>query len=140
MNVLFLDVDAVLNSRATARKHGSYCIDPVLSGRFNELVKATNAIVILSSTHRLYQETRCAILAAGILFDGCTPDLPMLTRAHEITAWLKEHPEVTRYAVLDDAHVPRHPLFRTSLQYGLTDNICKAVIQHFASTCARLIG
>src|SRR5947209_8198478 len=90
MNVLFLDIDGVLNSRATA---GSYCIDPVLSARFIELVRATNAIVVLSSTHRLDQELRCAILAAGIVFDDSTPDLPTQTRADEITAWLREHPE-----------------------------------------------
>jgi len=38
MNVLFLDIDGVLNASATARKHGSYCIDPVLSERFKALV------------------------------------------------------------------------------------------------------
>jgi len=92
MNVLFLDIDGVLNSRVTARQHGSYCIDPILSDRFKALVEATNAIVILSSTHRLDQEARCAILAAGILFDGCTPDLPTQTRAHEIAAWWQKHP------------------------------------------------
>ena len=45
------------------------------SGRFNGLVEVTNARVILSSTHRLYEETRCGLLAAGILFEGCTADL-----------------------------------------------------------------
>lgn len=44
MNVLFLDIDGVLNSRATARKHGSYCIDPILSGRSNALVEAAKQL------------------------------------------------------------------------------------------------
>jgi hypothetical protein len=61
------------------------------SGRFNGLVEVTNARVILSSTHRLYEETRCGLLAAGILFEGCTPDLPTQTRAAEITAWWQKH-------------------------------------------------
>jgi hypothetical protein len=66
----------VLNSRIPTRKHGSYCIDPILAERFHALVEATSATVVLSSTHRLYEETRRGVLAAGILFDGCTPDLP----------------------------------------------------------------
>lgn len=70
MHVLFLDIDGVLNSRVTARKHGSYCIDPILSERFNALVEATNATVVLSSTHRFYEETRCGVFAAGILFEA----------------------------------------------------------------------
>ena len=131
MNTLFLDIDGVLNSRATFRKHGSYCIDPVLLGRFNRLIEATNAHVVLASTWRLYEEMRCDVLAAGILFQSCTPDLPTQTRADEITAWLKDHPEIKRYAVLDDEPVPGHPLFRTSSRYGLTERICRAVVRHF---------
>jgi hypothetical protein len=91
-NVLILEIDGVLNSRITARKHGSYCIDPILAERFHALVEATSGTVVLSSTHRLYEETRCGVLAAGILFDGCTPDLPTQTRAAEITAWWQKHP------------------------------------------------
>ena len=45
-----------------------------------------------SSTHRLYEETCCGALAAGILFEGCTPDLPTKARAAEITAWWQMHP------------------------------------------------
>jgi hypothetical protein len=89
MNVVFIDIDGVLNSRATAQKHGSHCIDPVLAAHINELVRATNEIVVLSSTHRLDQDLRCAILAAGIVFEGCTPDLPTQTRADEIAACLR---------------------------------------------------
>ena len=133
MNVLFLDIDGVLNSHTTARKHGSYCIDSVLAERFKALVKATSATVVLSSTHRLYAETRCGVLAAGILFESCTPDLPPQTRADEIRAWLQEHPEVKRYAVLDDGPVPGHPLFRTSVRHGLTEKLCKAVLLHFSN-------
>ena len=64
----------------------------ILAERFYALVEATSAMVILSSTHRLYEETRCGVLAAGILFDGCRPDLPTQTRAAEITAWWQKHP------------------------------------------------
>jgi hypothetical protein len=64
----------------------------ILAERFYALVEATSATVILSSTHRLYEETRCAVLAAGILFDGCKRDLPTQIRAAEITAWWQKHP------------------------------------------------
>jgi HAD domain in Swiss Army Knife RNA repair proteins len=132
MNVLFLDVDGVLNSRATFRRHGSYCIDPILAERFKALAQSTKAVVILSSTHRLSEEMRCGVLAAGVLFEDCTPDLPAQSRADEIAAWLQAHHEVKRYAVIDDELVPGHPLFRTSPRYGLTEKICKAVVEHFS--------
>jgi hypothetical protein len=64
----------------------------ILAERFYAPVEATSATVILSSTHRLYEETRCGVLAAGILFDGCTRDLPTQIRAAEITAWWQKHP------------------------------------------------
>ena len=63
----------------------------ILAERFYVLVEATSATVILSSTHRLYEETRCGVLAAGILFEGYTPDLPTQIRAAEITAWWQKH-------------------------------------------------
>jgi hypothetical protein len=42
MNVLFLDIDGVLNSRATAREHGSYCIDPFSQSVSNHLKRRGN--------------------------------------------------------------------------------------------------
>jgi HAD domain in Swiss Army Knife RNA repair proteins len=38
----------------------------------------------------------------AIPFIDITPDLPREPRRNEILAWLRDHPAVTRYAVLDD--------------------------------------
>lgn len=53
-------------------------------------------------------------------------------RGDEINAWLKDHPEVTKYAILDDDcdFYDDQPLFQTTFQYGLTDEIAEAVIKH----------
>src|SRR4029453_10059203 len=55
MNVLFLDIDGVLNSRVTAEKHGSYCIHPILSERLMRSSKQQAATVLsrhIDSTKR----------------------------------------------------------------------------------------
>jgi hypothetical protein len=33
---------------------------------------------------------------------SCTPDIDNVTRGQQIQAWLEKHPEVTRYAIIDD--------------------------------------
>jgi hypothetical protein len=59
-------------------------------------------------------------LAAGILFEGCTPDLPTQTRADEITAWLQKHPE----AELEISH-------NLTIRAPLRRQICTLKIPYF---------
>ncbi len=72
MNIIFLDIDGVLNSgrsfiafstnsRAAEYEHDPYwfkitkaTIDPVSVGLLNKVLKDTNAFFVLSSTHRLH--------------------------------------------------------------------------------------
>ena len=56
-------------------------------------------------------------------------------RGDEINAWLSEHPEVTKYAILDDESdfYDDQPLFQTTFETGLTDEIAQKVIDHLNS-------
>jgi Swiss Army Knife RNA repair-like protein len=58
-----------------------------------------------------------------------------LSRGHEIQAWLNEHPEVERYAILDDDNdMLEHQMvnfFQTSCRTGITPEIADRIVAHF---------
>lgn len=137
--VLFLDLDGVLNSEAYwARRKGhgvtlvssrGQMIDPQAVTHLNRIVETTGCLVVLSSSWRLQ---RGALLDVGdwlrqagfvgALYD-LTPRTPD-TRGGQIAAWLAQHPEVARYAILDDepdfdTHQDRWVV--TSYATGLTE-------------------
>ena len=62
-----------------------------------------------------------------------TPDLPKRPRRDEILAWLKKHPRVTRFVVIDDEddELDELPLFQPSPETGLTPEIVRGVARYF---------
>lgn len=142
MKLIFLDIDGVLNCAETEeRMPGNiYALDADFVERFLWVIEKTGAKVVLSSTWRLHEDTRNAIKAAGIEFFSCTPSIPMFggaeqkERGKEIMRWLATHPEHkdARYAILDDDSdfYRWQPLFKTTWQRGLTQEIADAVIKH----------
>lgn len=115
MRVIFLDIDGVLNSvlydRERSPAEGN--IDRSRLPLLKRLVEETGAQVVLSSSWRKHWDRDDALRDgigseldrtfrdAGIpLFDK-TPAAD--SRAEEIALWLREHPQVTRYVILDDA-------------------------------------
>jgi hypothetical protein len=110
MKVLFLDVDGVLNSaqwfEADRRRDGDYLglvsVDPVAVAMILGVVHATGAKIVLSSTWRLVDHYVQALKDAGLSFYSMTPVLRTSNRGEEIKAWLKEHPEVDCFAIVDD--------------------------------------
>lgn len=155
MNVLFLDIDGVLNSErffaeAEPEKWGIGHIDPGAVGRVQEIARRTGARIVISSAWRhlftvpdLRVILRVCGLEAPII--GATPDLDDggpegRVRAAEIIAWLELHASralqgraapVERYVILDDlpdfgALEPR--VVRTRFADGLLDpHVARAV-------------
>lgn len=150
MKLLFLDVDGVLNN-----------LEVLSSSRFSDplgdhhlkllkiLVAATDCKIVLSSTWRLFNESRTSLKIAfeehGIpQWIGCTPDLKSGPRSAEIVQWLKDNTSVPIVAAgIDDDEdidigtdhgLPVHfkPFF-TTFQDGLTDKTVKEVIEWFNS-------
>jgi hypothetical protein len=136
VNVIFLDIDGVLNTHKTVERwRGCIGIDQVLAQRFSRLQQATGACVVLSSTWRLSRNWKANMHRNGVtgIIDK-TPDLRGRIRGEEIQAWLDAHPEVHLYAILDDVRdlLPHQPLFRTSFfRGGLTEEIAQRVLLHF---------
>lgn len=162
MKTLFLDIDGVLNHRVDAevdhtmllqvhnqmrrfRRDDVYLrlkwLQPTAVARVNQILDATGAQLIISSTWRklnTQEELQILLGVRGLSHQimGMTPVLPpkhfmeQVPRGEEIGAWLADHPEVTSFAILDDdwvdpykaQHVWVHP------HQALTDeNVAKAI-------------
>lgn len=148
MKVIFLDIDGVLNCAGTTdrwpKNSGMLGIEPAKVKIFNNILRRTDARVVLSSTWRHDDDWLRTMKANGLhsrYFIDRTPRMPlmggaeMMERGKEIQAWLDKHPEVTKYAIIDDDSdmLPEQPLFKTSWQTGLTHKIADQVIKHLKS-------
>ena len=129
--VIFLDIDGVMNSLAgkAAQRGLSSWLDPVHVALLNDVVRATGAVVVVSSSWRRsmpLDALRLAFAEAGCVAEvvDVTPDLDPGRRGREIAAWLAAQREPpVRYAILDDTFdMPELPgkLVKTSRTEGLT--------------------
>jgi len=133
MRIIFTDIDGVLNSRKTPNPRNlPYIVDAKLLKRFEELVARTDAAVVLTSTWRYDPAGLYSARRLGIPFVDVTPDRPERSRREEVLGWLHDHPEATRYAVIDDEddQLDDLPLFQPSARIGLTDEIAAAVADY----------
>jgi hypothetical protein len=133
MKVLFTDIDGVLNRRKTHNpRKFPYVVDPLLLERFEKVVEATQAKVVLSSTWRYDPAGLFSAKHWGIRFEDVLPDMPGRPRRDEILSWLSANPAATRYAVLDDEddELDDLPLFQPNDREGLSDEICAGLIAY----------
>lgn len=147
MKVLFLDIDGVVNCVTTAQRHrGAIGIDPYMALLVDRIIQATGCRVVLSSTWRLFKESREEVRKQVCGFIDETPNLQgqdgvwgVVGRGHEIKAWLDKNKElvIDRYAILDDntdmleEQMPN--FFNTLWSTGLTQEIANEVIAHLNS-------
>jgi len=102
MKLLFLDIDGVLNCSVTKERwNGLTGIDRRLASMLLQWLSGKDVGVVLSSTWRLYDDTKEHLAAAGLSWIGQTPNLRAI-RGHEIAQYLDETPDVEAYAILDD--------------------------------------
>ena len=68
----------------------------------------------------------------GIPFVDVIPDMAKRPRRDEILAWIKDHPRVTRYAIVDDEddELDELPLFQPSAKTGLTQKIVNGAARY----------
>lgn len=136
MKVLFLDVDGVLNSSdSTNFKNNLYPVDDWMCFLVGRIQLNTDCAIVVSSSWRhdpRGMETIRAkfnnVIDKTPYADGC--------RGDEIKAWLDAHPEVEKYAILDDdsdmleEQLPN--FFKTTFKEGLTEEIAKKVEEHLS--------
>lgn len=105
MKILFLDIDGVLISNASARKYGVRKADPELVKLLNQITHATGAQIVVSSTWRVFDDIEKILVEWGVtapvMGKTCYPH--GLARGIEIHEWLLETKlEIERFAILDD--------------------------------------
>ena len=133
MKLIFLDIDGVLNCPKTPNPRSfPYVIDDRLLARFRQLLERTGASVVLSSTWRYDPAGIFSAKRYGVPFIDVTPDMPNEPRCKEILEWLRNHPEVTRYVVIDDEddELEGLPFFQPSSRIGLTEEIVDGVADY----------
>lgn len=175
MNVVFLDVDGVLNSESYALKleerhralghedparpkRETTCdcfklyhqIDRDAVARVNRLVAVTASKIVISSSWRKRfdpPELERILVEHGLVAEiiGVTPDghvspemlivygaLERMYRGYEIDFWLRKHPEVDRFVILDDGSdmaMHKNRLVQTDCEEGLLDDHVELAIR-----------
>jgi hypothetical protein len=151
MKIIFLDFDGCLNSEASflcekRRKvlHIADTLSVVACSNLQYILDqdADVQLVISSSWRKIHtmQELKNILNSYGVnpsrVLDK-TPAIFSNDRAHEITLWLAEHPNVTKFVILDDdADVlnvkdPRGHIFQTTWEDGLLFRQAKAIAKLF---------
>ena len=137
MKVIFLDIDGVLNNHFDYQTYGFDYIDSGLVEILKTIVAATGSEIVISSTWRL-NESDLSLARANLRYKkldyiDITPYLRKLPRAEEIKSWLKNNPQVVKYAILDDnedAGLDLDGFFKTDYYVGLTNEIAEKVINY----------
>lgn len=138
-NIIFLDIDGVLNSDVTFNytphiHMDKFCVKCLVEA----LEKIKDIKVVISSSWRCRDIERFIISLLNLkVYNIFLPILPFLhedwatkkiwegssktRRGREIREWLSRHPEVTRYLCIDDDtdFLKGQPLLQTDMQRGL---------------------
>ena len=134
MKVLFLDIDGVVNKQESfdrTKSPGPYPVDSYCAFLVGRIQIHTDCRVVLSSSWRHDQRGIDKVKESIVQVIDITPTLSGI-RGDEVKAWLDKHPEVDKYAILDDDSdfYPDQPLFKTTFKEGLTDEIAQKVIEY----------
>lgn len=110
MKVLFLDIDGVINRFKFYEHGGLDCtLDKDCIARLSNIVKQTGCVIVISSTWKYsntlmdtLEEELFPFLPKGCIA-GCTPNNVLRPyREEEIQQYLKEHPYIKNYVIVDD--------------------------------------
>ena len=148
MNIIFLDIDGVLNSHRklkevydrTHRPHSgyNYPFDEICLSNLKLLVETTDSKIVITSTWRKDNEGRDTLIKALKEYQldhhiiGYTPILHT-SRGKEIKEYLSTLEEQPNFIILDDdtdMEDLKDYLIKTNIQVGLTsDNTEEAIMK-----------
>lgn len=138
MKVIFLDFDGVINDYFSMDTINNKCIEVL-----KRIIHETNAKVVVTSSHKYkyqnnnnlegFQNSRYInkLKQKNINIFDCIP-LVNQNREQEITEYLRTHPEIEQYVILDDDYIlepfKEHEIF-LDLQAGLKEKHIIPAIQ-----------
>lgn len=109
MNVVFLDIDGVLNNyRTTSQSPEGYRgVSTKLVRRLKNIIKSTDSVIVLTSTWKESSDAELAYLykrlgGMKIVDSTSIVDNRSFLRGTEIRNWLKKHEDVEHFVILDD--------------------------------------
>ena len=119
VNVIFLDIDGVLNPYPNQRQNmeagtedtSVLKLDSECMKVLRRIIEKTGAKLVLSSSWRCEEwyggfaskeNVERQLQEYGMRLLDATPVLPVYDRGKEILCYLQEHPEVEKFLILDD--------------------------------------
>ena len=133
VKVIFLDIDGVLNCKKTPNpRELPYIVDRRLLRIFLRMVTRARAKVVLISDWRHDPAGLFSARYWGIRYVDIVPYLPKRSRGEQIFLWLRKHPNVKRYVVIDDDddQLDNLPLFQPSASEGISAKIANGVVKY----------
>jgi hypothetical protein len=133
VKVIFLDIDGVLNCKKTPNpRELPYIVDRRLLRIFLRMVTRARAKVVLISDWRHDPAGLYSARYWGIRSVDIVPYLPKRSSGEQIFLWLRKHPNVKRYVVIDDDddQLDNLPLFQPSASEGISAKIANGVVKY----------
>lgn len=150
MKIIFLDIDGVLNSEEWdsyvqsftygARFNSCYLLSQEMILRLQNVIFQTNAEIVLTSSWRTNIQALNALTKQLNLYHLRLKDTTLYstynTRADDIHEWLRSHPSVHSYAIVDDYddgfsndEVLATHFVQTTFAQGLTSEKAEKIVE-----------
>lgn len=138
--VVFLDIDGVLNEHEWMKNKTPWLDEGKLE-LLSSVLQKTNAKVVLSSNWRevwdepmFLENQNTGIYAGHRLFEKYKIEVVGCTRAfgkrgEEILEYVESHPEIKKYAAIDDMDIGIRNLVKTDGSIGLTRKDAEEVLR-----------
>ena len=147
MNILFLDVDEPLiparmyYNGIPKNSEGVYLYDPVAVGMVKKLVEFYKLKLVYNSSHNadgwvsMVKQATTNGFTKEMLHDDPTTKFPigLLVRMDGISEWLTRHPEVDKWAVVDDYELPVPNAVKVDFNLGITLDNFEALASKFGT-------
>ena len=145
MNVIFLDIDGVLNTTVSKTNvYGSVGIDKHLVAKLKTIIDQTKAVVVLTSTWKSdYEIFDPKSTSVGRYMYNKLYGIPIIdktkdndtNRGYGIHNWLKNKKHIENFVILDDIYFNDYNEYnltpyvvQTDERYGITDkNITQGI-------------
>lgn len=149
-SVIFLDFDGVLNTgNSPYRDEFGDLFDTASVQEFRRIIESANPAIVVSSSWKMlgmgmlremWRDRSLPGRIFGITPSDASNEMMLLgampspkLKGFEIQQWLDEHPDYTRYVILDDEDVAqdgiqRSHLVQTNPNLGITQEIAEGVL------------